>query len=66
MHIQLTSIVGNGEAVQVGCEATSAVQVGTHNKGTRQRALSRFIKEGRKRKAHKIWLHKSPHFVPAN
>ena len=38
LHIQLASIVENGEAVQVGCGATWAVQVRSHNKGTRQRA----------------------------
>jgi ribosomal protein S18 acetylase RimI-like enzyme len=34
-------------------------------RGVGSRLLSRFIREGRKRKAHKIWLFTSPHLVPA-
>ena len=35
------------------------------SKGVGSKLLNRFIQESRKRKAHKIWLHTSPHLVPA-
>jgi len=34
-------------------------------RGVGSKLLNRFIREGRKRKAHKIWLFTSPYFMPA-
>lgn len=42
-----------------------AVTKECRGRGVGSRLLNRFIKEGRKRKAHKIWLFTSPHLVPA-
>jgi hypothetical protein len=41
LHIHVTSIVENGDAVQVECEAVWAVQVRRHNRGTRQRVKTK-------------------------
>ena len=42
-----------------------AVTKECRSRGVGSRLLNRFIKEGRKRKAHKISLHTSPRLVPA-
>lgn len=42
-----------------------AVTKECRGRGVGSRLLNRFIKEGRRRKAHKIWLFTSPHLVPA-
>ena len=42
-----------------------AVTKECRGRGVGSRLLNRFIREGRKRKAHKIWLFTSPYLVPA-
>jgi ribosomal protein S18 acetylase RimI-like enzyme len=42
-----------------------AVTKECRGKGVGSRLLNRFIKEARKRKAHKIWLFTSPYLLPA-
>ena len=42
-----------------------AVTKECRGRGVGSRLLNRFIKEGRRRKAHKIWLFTSPRLVPA-
>ena len=42
-----------------------AVTKECRGRGVGSRLLNRFIKEGRRRKAHKIWLFTSPHLMPA-
>jgi GNAT superfamily N-acetyltransferase len=37
----------------------------SRSKGVGSKLLNRFIRESRKRKAHKIWLFTSPHLIPA-
>jgi ribosomal protein S18 acetylase RimI-like enzyme len=42
-----------------------AVTKECRGRGVGSRLLNRFIREGKKRRAHKIWLFTSPHLVPA-
>lgn len=62
---QIVGVALGREAAGVCSLGFLAVTKECRGRGVGSRLLNRFIKEGRKRKAHKIWLHTSPHLVPA-
>jgi hypothetical protein len=43
VYTQLTGIVENAEAFQVGCGPVRTFQVGTHDKGIRQRVKKVYV-----------------------
>ena len=62
---QIVGMALGGEAGGVCSLGFLAVTKECRGRGVGSRLLNRFIKEGRKRKAHKIWLFTSPHLMPA-